>query len=952
MMLTRTTQSGNIILTDADLKILALSRNVSEGDGQESQRAGAQYCIENRQNFHGIPPLSRDRIREALKAAVDKASSVRDTGLKPKSKPSADLRKSLAVSITEVPPILIDHILDANGFDTSLKPAAILEDDSLLDALVQNLTLAKELVESITASSHCHGYIFAKRQPPGLGNSPEPHDSDRVSLLYDDFQPFVPTKFKDNPSIEILQFDNYNRTVDEFFSSLEGQKLENRLAEKEANAQKKIESAKQDQAKKIEGLQIVQSEKSRKAAAIEANVERVQEAMDAVNSLLAQGMDWVDIGKLVEREQKKANPVARIIQLPLNLAENTITLLLAEEDHLEEEEDPFETDESESENDDNEIAPNAPPAQSNALRVDILLNLSPWSNAREYYGQRKSAAVKEEKTQMQAEKALRSTELKINEGLKKALRQEKAALQPIRNASWFEKFFWFTSTDGYLVLGGKDKSQDELLYRKHLRKGDVYCHAEVKDACVVIVKNDPNSPDSPIPPATLAQAGHLSICSSEAWDSKAGIGAWWVNADQVSKFATGGEVLPLGSFTIKGEKNHLPPAQLLLGLGIMFRISDESSARRAKARLPGAASLTTAAQGHEELSSPTTKAEHAPAPDINNPDEPPKECGDPEDYHIDQDDRHQYNPLQTSDKDTEEPSQDAEERVATLASDVSNMQMEDGGKGCELDASESDGSVQGGEETPVTETSETQESQQPKGAELNEGKRPKRGQKSKAKKIASKYKNQDEEDRLAAEALIGATVGKQKAEAQAAAKAQRERELEAAKARRRAQHERKQKAAVEHEEKRRQMLENDDTVGDDDNENEIQLDTLVGTPKAGDEILEAIAVCAPWSALGRFKYKVKLQPGPLKKGKAVKEIVERWKADSGKKGVVDDKSEDTEKMWPREVSLIKALKPEEMINTVPAGRVRVMMSGGTASGSKSGGGGKGQGKGGKAKSKK
>lgn len=232
-----------------------------------------------------------------------------------------------------------------------------------------------------------------------------------------------------------------------------------------------------------------------------------------------------------------------------------------------------------------------------------------------------------------------------------------------------------------------------------------------------------------------------------------------------------------------------------------------------------------------------------------------------------------------------------------------------------------------------------------------DNKRSRRGQRGKAKKIATKYKDQDEEDRAAAEALIGATFGKQKAEAAAEAKAQREFELEEAKARRRAQHERKQRAAAEHEEKRRLMLENTDVPDDEEGENTVPLEELVGTPKVGDEILEAIAVCAPWSALGRFKYKVKMQPGPLKKGKAVKEIVERWKSDAGKKGVIDEKSEDSEKMWPREVALIKTLKPEDMINTVPAGKVRVMMSGGAAASNK-GGGGKAQGKGGKGKSKK
>ena len=46
------------------------------------------------------------------------------------------------------------------------------------------------------------------------------------------------------------------------------------------------------------------------------------------------------------------------------------------------------------------------------------------------------------------------------------------------------------------------------------------------------------------------------------------------------------------------------------------------------------------------------------------------------------------------------------------------------------------------------------------------------------------------------------------------------------------------------------------------------LDSLTGEPIDSDILLHVIPVCAPWNALSRFKYKVKLTPGSLKKGKA------------------------------------------------------------------------------------
>ena len=42
-------------------------------------------------------------------------------------------------------------------------------------------------------------------------------------------------------------------------------------------------------------------------------MEEVQASIDAVASLVASGMDWSDVDKVVKEEQKKGNPIAEII---------------------------------------------------------------------------------------------------------------------------------------------------------------------------------------------------------------------------------------------------------------------------------------------------------------------------------------------------------------------------------------------------------------------------------------------------------------------------------------------------------------------------------------------------------------------------------------------------------------------------------------------------------------
>lgn len=61
-------------------------------------------------------------------------------------------------------------------------------------------------------------------------------------------------------------------------------------------------------------------------------------------------------------------------------------------------------------------------------------------------------------------------------------------------------------------------------------------------------------------------------------------GAWWVNSDQVSKTAPTGEYLTTGSFMIRGKKNYLPPCQLIMGLGFLFRLEDSSIERHKNER--------------------------------------------------------------------------------------------------------------------------------------------------------------------------------------------------------------------------------------------------------------------------------------------------------------------------------------------------------------------------------
>ncbi|CAG8979558.1 hypothetical protein HYALB_00012767 [Hymenoscyphus albidus] len=922
--------SGNIILTDKELNILALLRIVPEGEGQEELRVGLKYSVDNRQNYAGIPALTKERLQTALQSAVDRGDDGLVAGKKAKKKGADAVRRALAVSITEYPPMLVDHAMRAMDFDATLKPAEVLQNESLLDNLMRSLQEAQRVIEEITSSSVAKGYIIAKKKD-GYEETPEEGNA-RKGLLYEDFHPFRLQQFEGDSATKFLEFEGFNTTVDEFFSSIEGQKLESKLQERESNAKRKIEAARRDQAKRLDGLQKIQALNERKAAAIEANVERVQEAMDAVNGLIAQGMDWVEIGKLIEVENKRGNQVASMIKLPLKLHENTVTLLLNEEVYDEEEDSAYETDGNISDSEDE--GPKQKEAKQKGvekrLSIDIDLGISPWSNAREYYDHKKMAASKEVKTLQSSNKALRSQEAKIAQDLKKGLKQEKDVLRPVRRQMWFEKFTWFISSDDYLVLGGKDFQQAEMLYKRYMRKGDAYLHADIRGAAVVIVRNNPKTPDAPIPPSTLSQAGSLVVSCSDAWDSKAGMSAWWANASQVSKAAPGGDFLPAGSFSVSGKKNFLPPAPLLLGFGVIFRISDESKSRHMKHRVvddsPSVTETTSSVTDErdaDELASSAPTLVYDSGSD------------DGEDRELeDEDVEPKLNPLQTQAA-IEQHISDADDQEQDITKRVGELAIVAKSESPELKSPSHHPDVSDDESEGPTDHNITTDTQTPNPQNGNKKGGPapvKRGKRGKAKKMATKYKDQDEEDRLAAQQLIGSTAGQEKARAESEAKEKRELELAFQKERRRAQHQRSQQETAAHEKLRKEKMEQGlDDVDDAEEEKMAALDSLVGTPLRGDEILEAIPFCAPYSAMGKFKYKVKLQPGAQKKGKAIKEILGWWLAVSTTRGVIDKKSEDGEKMWPREVELLKGWKVEEITNTIPVSKVRVMMAGGSLS---------------------
>jgi predicted ribosome quality control (RQC) complex YloA/Tae2 family protein len=137
---------------------------------------------------------------------------------------------------------------------------------------------------------------------------------------------------------------------------------------------------------------------------------------------------------------------------------------------------------------------------------------------------------------------------------------------------WYERYRWFITTDGLLVIGGRDASSNSALIRKHLTEHDIVFHAEVHGSPFFIIKNAATfaATQEGTINSSLYQVAQATISFSRAWkDGLSSADAYWVMAEQVKKGAPTGQFLPKGSFVIEGKRNYLKGVELRLAIGIM-----------------------------------------------------------------------------------------------------------------------------------------------------------------------------------------------------------------------------------------------------------------------------------------------------------------------------------------------------------------------------------------------
>lgn len=136
-----------------------------------------------------------------------------------------------------------------------------------------------------------------------------------------------------------------------------------------------------------------------------------------------------------------------------------------------------------------------------------------------------------------------------------------------RRVSWFSRFLWVETSGGFLAIGGRDASQNEVIVRRYLGPRDIFMHADIHGAAVFVILTQGRE----VGERDLHEVATLAASYSKAW--KAGLSSvdvFWVYGEQVKLAAPPGQYLPRGSFMVYGQRNYIKSVRLRLGIGVAY----------------------------------------------------------------------------------------------------------------------------------------------------------------------------------------------------------------------------------------------------------------------------------------------------------------------------------------------------------------------------------------------
>lgn len=336
---------------------------------------------------------------------------------------------------------------------------------------------------------------------------------DRIKI---DVLPFPLSRYEKN---EKIFFNTFNEALDEYFTGEAKKKNEAIKVEKAAKEEKTgiYEYRLQKQMSALTKFRDEEQKLVHKGELIYAHYQTCDGILNVINNARNKGYSWDDIKNILK---KSDIPEAKLIK-SINPGRGLINVVLDNEE------------------------------------VELDIRLPVTQNSQVYYDRSKKLSGKIKGALFAIEETRKLTEKKEAPELRKKIQKLKQ--------KWFEQFRWFFSSDGFLVIGGRDSQSNEDIVKKYLRKQDIFFHAHVSGSPAVVIQTEGKD----VPETTLIEAAEFTVSYSGIWKSGQISGdAYWVNADQVSKTPETGEYVAKGAFVIRGKRNYFKDVMLGAALGL------------------------------------------------------------------------------------------------------------------------------------------------------------------------------------------------------------------------------------------------------------------------------------------------------------------------------------------------------------------------------------------------
>lgn len=266
------------------------------------------------------------------------------------------------------------------------------------------------------------------------------------------------------------------------------------------------------------------------AEAIYANYQLVENLINSFNQL-REKYSWDEIKKTIKNAKKDKTNTNKTVEMikNINSVESTVTVSLG--------------------------------------NVDATLDIKKTvpQNANVYYDNIK----KFQKKKSGAERAILETEEIIEKQKNTKAPEKKKAMRTVRTKKrWYDKFRWFKTSDGFLVIGGRDADSNEEIYRKYIEKRDLVFHTQAPGAPLTVIRTEGKE----VTEETLNEAAIFAVSYSSLWKSGvAEADCYMVKAEQVSKTPETGEYLPKGSFMIRGDRTYFNNVEMKISVGLELK---------------------------------------------------------------------------------------------------------------------------------------------------------------------------------------------------------------------------------------------------------------------------------------------------------------------------------------------------------------------------------------------